>query len=193
MLTKSDSSIIGRTKGHAVVRPAVVRAADDGGDDGVVTAGDLAEQTENADDAMAVEDGLGGGLGAASGGVRRGAGGGAGDGGGVADGAAHGGDGGVGGGGAGGGGGRGGRGRNHHRPHEKMSGEGAPASDGGLPSGHHDERNFLRREVMMALNRNAYPFRTERRDGGGVAVARAGRCLDIAGARDTGGVLGHDA
>ena len=62
----------GRTKGHAVVRPAVVRAADDGGDDGVVTAGDLAEQTENADDAMAVEDGLGGGLGAAREGMRRG-------------------------------------------------------------------------------------------------------------------------
>jgi hypothetical protein len=62
----------GRTKGHAVVRPTVVRAADDGGDDGVVTAGDLAEQTENADDAMAMEDGLGGGLGAAGGGMRRG-------------------------------------------------------------------------------------------------------------------------
>ena len=47
----------GRTKGHRVVRvrPAVVRAADDGGDDGVVTAGDVAGQTQNADDAMAAQ------------------------------------------------------------------------------------------------------------------------------------------
>ena len=53
----------GRTKGHAVVQPAKVRAADDGGEDGIVTVGDVTEQTDNADDVMAVEDGLRGGLG----------------------------------------------------------------------------------------------------------------------------------
>ena len=53
----------GRTKGHAVVQPAEVRAADDGGEDGIVTVGDVTEQTDNAGDVMAVEDGLRGGLG----------------------------------------------------------------------------------------------------------------------------------
>ena len=75
-----------------------------------------------------------------------------------------------------------------------MSGEGAPASDGGLPSGHHDERNFLRREVMMALNRNTYPFRT----GAATAAARrqgrrgGGKGGGKGGAR-AGGETGSDA
>ena len=74
------------------MQPAVVRAADDGGDDGEVTAGDVAEQTENADDAMAVEDGLSGagwGLGATRGGVQRGGDGDDVDGGGATGGAAR--------------------------------------------------------------------------------------------------------
>ena len=44
------------------MQPAKVRAADDGGEDGIVTVGDVTEQTDNADDVMAVEDGLRGGL-----------------------------------------------------------------------------------------------------------------------------------
>ena len=50
----------GRARGHVALAPAAQRAADPGPHDMVED--DVTEQTDNADDVMAVEDGLRGGL-----------------------------------------------------------------------------------------------------------------------------------